>query len=180
MIKESVIYQLNQETQDHSKRVANICKSLAYDLSIDSNIAYKMGLYHDIGKIYIPSKIMKKQLKLTSLEREIIDLHAYYGYRLLKDAGEPSVIYLPVLFHHGYWKTKINVPEDEYMDENTIKYVYLLHSADVFDAMTSRRVYHKAFPVNEALKELSMDMMSTAQIIELLYNYAKENSIKIS
>lgn len=164
----SVLSQLNKETQEHSRRVAVISKYLAEKMNLDEEIAYKIGLLHDIGKIYIPSRIVRKSSKLTEVEREIVDLHAYFGYKILKEMDEPSVIYMPVLFHHGYWKPKLVLREEEVIEEHLTKYVCILHSADVFDAMTSKRVYHKPFSKRETLEELSNDILSSVSIVEYL------------
>ncbi len=163
-----LLEQLNQETKDHSLRVASLSRELAPKLDLDPGIAFWIGMLHDVGKMYIPTRIMKKNGKLTRLEREIIDMHAYFGYRLLKDDGESPLIYMPILFHHGYWKPKLEVAEDEPMDEKTIRHVYLLHSCDVFDAMSSPRVYHTPFPKSQILAALASDILCTPRIVELL------------
>ncbi len=173
---QSLLNQLNQETYQHSTRVAEICHYLASKLTLDEEIAFKIGLLHDVGKIYIPSRIVRKSTKLTEIEREIVDLHAYFGYKMLKSLGEPPIIYMPVLFHHGYWKPKLCVNEEEAIEEQLVKYVCILHSADVYDAMTSPRVYHKPFTKEETLATLSTDILSNAWIIEQLEALEGKNS----
>ena len=175
----SVLNQLNKETLDHSSRVANISRYLAEQLKMDEDIAYKIGLLHDVGKIYIPSRIVRKSTKLTEVEREIIDLHAYFGYKMLKSMGESSMIYMPVLFHHGYWKPKLTLCDDEPLDDTLTKYVCVIHSADVFDAMTSKRVYHEPFSKEKTLKELSSDILSSAEIVKCLSEMDEEKEQKI-
>ena len=57
---------------------------------------------HDIGKYYIPDNILDAPRPLTRLEREVIDMHAYYGYEACKELnyGTEDVKEL-VLLHHG-------------------------------------------------------------------------------
>lgn len=64
--------------------MADICKKLAPRLGLNADEMYTIGLMHDIGKMYIPDAILKKDGALSVLEREIIDLHSYYGYVILK------------------------------------------------------------------------------------------------
>ena len=45
----NVLNQLNRETYEHSQRVAFICRYLAEKLDLDEEVAYKIGLLHDIG-----------------------------------------------------------------------------------------------------------------------------------
>lgn len=166
----SILGQLNEETKNHCERVALICEYLAPFLGLDGKIAYKSGLLHDVGKIYIPSRIMKKNRRLNDLEREIIDLHSYYGYRLLKEMGEPPIIYMTTLFHHGFWKTKLTNMIDEPLTDEMIKYIYLLHSADIYDAMSSKRAYHEPIEKDTIIKVLKDDVMCTEKIVSAFQN----------
>jgi putative nucleotidyltransferase with HDIG domain len=172
----SVLGQLNEETQLHSKRVALICELLAPQMRLDSNIAYKVGLLHDVGKIYIPSRILKKNHCLTQLEREIIDLHSYFGYKLLKSIGEPPIVYMPALFHHGFWKDKLT-HDDEPLTGEIIKYVYLVHAVDIYDAVTNRRVYHEAASKSVVMDILKEDVMCTDEIRQLIEQTDIEKNI---
>lgn len=162
--------QLNRETQDHSRRVAQICAYLAPVAGIDQSIAYTVGYVHDIGKLYIPSRIIRKSEALTALEREIIDMHAYYGYRMLKEMGDSPEIYIPVLFHHGFLKPRIG-DEKTPLTENMMKSIYVIHSADVYDAMMSKRVYHEPFSKEETLAALENDALCNDEIIAALNKY---------
>lgn len=163
-----LIGQLNKETQLHSVRVGHICKTIAPALGLDQYTAHKIGYLHDVGKMYIPSRVIKKNGSLNEMEREIVDLHAYFGYRMLKDMGEPSIIYMPILFHHGYWKPKLHVSDDEVIGEMAIKYTCLVHSADVYDAMTSQRCYHEPFAPEQVFNILASDILAPSEIIEAL------------
>ncbi len=156
---EKYIKQFNEETRKHSIRVAELCKKYAYTEMIDEELAYKVGLLHDIGKIYIPTRILRKDTSLDNLERQIIDLHSYYGYKLLKDElNESPEVYLTSLYHHGYGKVKLeNINEP--ITEGAVKLIRLVHCLDIFEAMTSKRVYHKARPADRALEIIEKDDM---------------------
>ena len=159
--------QLNVETQEHSLNVGNICACCAPQLSLDAERAFKIGLLHDVGKIYIPSRILKKNKQLNDIEREVVDLHAYFGYRVLKISGESPSVYIPILFHHGFTKSRIIEPEETLTDE-LLHYTQLVHSADIFDAMARRRTYHDPYLENEIFKVLGDDLLCTKEIINAL------------
>ncbi len=163
------IGQLNVETRQHCKNVALLCESCAAPLGMNTHLSYKLGLLHDIGKVFIPARILKKNRGLTELERNIIDLHSYYGYRLLKEIGEPPEVLLPILFHHGFNKFKLT-DYDEVITPDILQYLYLLHSADIFDAMTTKRVYHDAIDQREVFRMLSTDPMCSEEIITAIQN----------
>ena len=163
--------QLNKETQSHSRRVAKICEYLSPVVGIDEELAYRIGYVHDVGKLYIPSRIIKKSEQLTELEREIVDMHSYYGYKMLKDMGDEPEIYIPVLFHHGFLKPRVG-NENATVTEEMMKSIYILHSADVYDAMINKRVYHNPFTVEETLDELRNDALSSDEIIAELEQFS--------
>lgn len=157
--------QLDNNTEEHSHSVGKMCRDIAPHIGLDPNIAYKIGLIHDLGKIYIPARILKKNGKLTELEREIIDLHSYYGYRVLKFKNEEDVVALPVLYHHGYDKIKPAPVIHEPLTDEIKLYTSLVHSVDVYDAMVSARPYHSSFDIESILNELHKDEMCTAEIL---------------
>ncbi len=159
--------QLNQETQEHSRRVADLCYYLGEKLNLNKELLHKIGYVHDLGKLYIPSRIIRKSEKLNTLEREIIDMHSYYGYRMLKDMGEGPEVYIPVLFHHGFMKPRIG-EERNVLTEEMMCSIYIIHSADVFDAMMSKRVYHEPYSIEEVLETLEKDALCTSEILEYL------------
>lgn len=120
--------------------------------------ATQAGLLHDIGKIYLPDKILNKPGSLTEVEYEIMKKHTLYGYFLLNEFGEfNQEVKRAVLFHHercdslGY---PLNASPDYVGIVSQIVAV-----ADVYDAMTTDRVYKKASPPFEVIKFLSTDGM---------------------
>lgn len=164
--------QLNNETEEHSIRVADLCKKYAKVEKVNEDIAYKVGLLHDIGKIFIPSRVLRKNAKLTPLEKQMIDLHSYYGYKMLKDIGEPKKIYMPILFHHGFGRSKLETITEP-LDEKEIKLIRLVHSIDILDAVTQKRVYRGAMTVENALNILRKDDLCD----ENLYEAIKKNEL---
>ena len=166
----SFLEQLNNETEGHCIRVAEKCKKYAKVENVDEELAYKVGLLHDIGKIFIPSRILRKNANLTVLERQLIDLHAYFGYKMLKDRGEASNIFMPTLYHHGFGKRKLETVDDP-LNEEEIKLIRLVHSIDILDAMTQKRVYHDANSIENVLKILENDKLCDKALFENIKIY---------
>ncbi|MDF2538066.1 MAG: hypothetical protein K0S76_1087 [Herbinix sp.] len=129
-------------TYVHSLNVSLICyiigKWLKYTPG-DLDSITLCGLLHDVGKLMIPSRIIAKPSKLTEDEYSIVKTHALRGYHLLKSKKIDPRIKLAALMHHercdgsgyphGFRSNQIN------------SFAKLVSIADVYDAMTSARVY---------------------------------------
>ncbi len=110
------------------------------EIEIEQSI--QAGLLHDIGKSLIPNEILNKKGRLNEEEFEIIKKHTIYGYHMLDDAKEIcSEIKKAVLYHHERMDGS-GYPYRISLKEVNI-YSRIIAVADVFDAMTSDRVYKK-------------------------------------
>jgi putative nucleotidyltransferase with HDIG domain len=117
------------------------------------------GLLHDIGKTQIPLEILNKPGRLTAEEMDIMQEHATLGYELVKHTRQLSEeIMLGVWQHHerldghGY---PFNLTGREISDHARIIAV-----ADVYDAMTSNRVYQKASTPFRVIEEVFGEMFN--------------------
>lgn len=109
------------------------------------------GILHDIGKVRIPEAILNKKGMLTSDEFEIMKHHSIYGYEILQDYEEfDQEVRRAVLFHHER-VDRTGYPFNASPDEVGI-YAKIIAVADVFDAMTSDRVYKKKATPFEAFE----------------------------
>ncbi len=129
-------------TYAHSINVALICNVMARWLRMSEeeiNNATVSGLLHDIGKSRVPDEIIKKPGKLTPEEFAVIKKHPYFGYEMLKHSELGPEIINAVLMHHercdgsGYPLGLHN--------NHISTYARIVSIADVYDAMTSARVY---------------------------------------
>lgn len=129
-------------TYIHCMNVALICNVFARWLRLSEEEiqnATISGLLHDIGKTKIPDSIIKKPGKLTDDEYNTIKRHPQEGYIMLKSSSLPDGIRNAVLMHHercdgtGY---PLGLTGDKIGN-----YAKIVSIADVYDAMTSARVY---------------------------------------
>lgn len=134
--------QYDDLTFAHSMNVALICNIFAQWLKWpeeEQNLLTLCGLLHDIGKLKIPDSIIKKPDRLTDDEYKVIKTHTVEGFHILKERNLNPHIVNSALMHHekcdgsGY---PLGV------DNNKIdRYAKAVAIADVYDAMTSARIY---------------------------------------
>ena len=132
-------------TYAHSINVALISNVFAKWLHFtdeEVKLATLCGLLHDIGKIMIPDVIIQKPGKLSDEEFATIKKHTLEGYQILRNQNVHDSIKNAALMHHercdgtGYPLS---------IEGNKIdKYAKIIAIADVYDAMTSARVYRGA------------------------------------
>ncbi|MCH5252804.1 MAG: HD-GYP domain-containing protein, partial [Lachnospiraceae bacterium] len=110
---------------------------------------------HDIGKIHIPDAVLNKPGKLTEEEFEIMKTHSRAGEELLIHAktelGESEYLNMAVemaAYHHEWWNGK-GYPYGICGDEIPLP-ARIMAVADVFDALTSKRCYKNAMPLEKA------------------------------
>ncbi|MCR4909616.1 MAG: HD domain-containing protein [Lachnospiraceae bacterium] len=111
---------------------------------------------HDIGKINIPDAVLDKPGKLTDEEYEIMKTHTTAGRRIMENAINTvdGDNYLKearnmASYHHERWDGK-GYPEGIHGEVIPLS-ARIMAVADVFDALTSPRVYKPAFPLEKAL-----------------------------
>ena len=144
-------------TYIHSLNVAILCHEFANWMHMpeeEQDILTLAGLLHDVGKMGIPGKIIKKAGLLTDEEYELIKQHPQKGYDFLKKHPLDERIMNAALMHHercdgsGYPQ---GLKADEIDD-----FAKIVAIADYYDALTSARVYrepHCPFEVFRMLQQ---------------------------
>ncbi|HEV2756305.1 MAG TPA: HD domain-containing phosphohydrolase [Actinomycetota bacterium] len=144
----------DDETARHVQRMSRYSALLASRSGEDAERAELVriaSVMHDVGKIGIPDSILLKPGKLTPEERRIMEQHSEIGYRILS-GSRSEVLSLAATIawtHHervdgtGYPR---KLAGDAIPLEGRIAAI-----ADVFDALTSHKVYKKAFPLGQAV-----------------------------
>lgn len=156
------------ETGAHLERMREYCRVLAQHLGklekyrklLDAKFVeaiYAASPLHDIGKVGIPDHVLLKAGKLNLAEWEVMKTHAVIGANTLRavDAQHPGNLLIRMGIeiaegHHEKWDGS-GYPH-ALRGESIPIAARILALADVYDALTSRRCYKKAFPHEEALQ----------------------------
>lgn len=114
---------------------------------------------HDIGKMAIPDAILNKPGRLTAEEFEVMKTHAAIGAQMLenlnqyKDDALMQTAKAICNYHHERWDGR-GYPEGLRGDQIPIE-AQVVSVADVYDALTSERVYKKAIPHEKAMRMIA-------------------------
>jgi putative two-component system response regulator len=153
----------DDETGHHVQRMSFYCEILARQLGLPSHHCELLRLssqLHDVGKVAIHDSILCKPGRLTAPEQEVMETHAEIGYQML--AGSTwEVVQMGAIIartHHEHWDGNgypRGLAGEEIPREGRIAAV-----ADVFDALTSDRVYRPAFPARLAVEKMQTERAS--------------------
>lgn len=142
--------------QGHSARVARLAMILAKGAGLDrnqiQNLAYS-GMFHDLGMITISLDIMHKATKLAPSEYLEIRKHPEMGAVYLKGIDIFADVIPAVLHHHEWWDGR-GYPKGLKGEDIPLP-ARILHIAEAFDAITSRRPFRLARSRDEAIKILT-------------------------
>ncbi|MEU3412341.1 HD-GYP domain-containing protein [Streptomyces sp. NPDC006658] len=142
-------------TRGHSERVGQASVLIARELGLDDDrveVLRFAGILHDVGKLGVPTRLLRKDGPLTPEERRIIELHPEYGHEMVRGISFLGEARTAILHHHErldgtgypYGLAGDRIPEC----------ARIVAVADAFDAMTSTRCYSRARPVEAAVAEL--------------------------
>lgn len=159
------------EVQQHSERVCQYSLILAkeYGLNLQERVDICTGaLLHDIGKIYINKNILNKKEKLNKDDRCLIELHSQTGYLDIKQYCLNKAV-LDIVHHHHERLDGSGYPEKIYGDEISLL-TQLVSIADVFDALTSNRIYREKLSYKKAFEIMEEDRGLNQVAIHILKN----------
>ena len=117
------------------------------------------ALLHDIGKTCLPVELLNKPGKLTPEEYAEVQMHCRFGYNLLKNNSDISSVTRNAILSHHENENGTGYPRN-LAAEKIHKFAKVIHIADVYDALTTKRVYKDAMNPAEALEYI----MSQADI----------------
>lgn len=142
-------------TAGHQRRVTQLATAIACELALSKEKIdlIRMGsLIHDIGKIYIPSEILTKPMKLNDIEYAMIKSHPEVARKILKQVDFIPTVVDMVYQHHeridgsGYPR---KLKRDDILIEARI-----LAVADTVEAMATHRPYRASLGIEKALEEI--------------------------
>jgi putative two-component system response regulator len=151
----NVIETRDPYTAGHLERVRRLALNLAFAMNWkqdDIAILEFGAILHDIGKIIVPSMVLKKTGPLNEDEWKLMRQHPDIGAKMLEGVDHLRAAVPYVLYHHEWWNGSgypqglkgIRIPREG----------RLLAIVDAFDAMTTNRPYHSSMSAKEALEEI--------------------------
>lgn len=186
----------DRETGVHIQRVSEYAGIVAEGIGLAADeielIKAAMPL-HDIGKIAIPDNVLLKPGKLTDEERKIVEKHPIIGAKMLE--GSNSIILkaaeIITLYHHEKYD---GTGYPFRLKGNSIPlYGRIASLADIFDALSSKRVYKSALGFEDSFEVIKKEKGKTfdpliidgflknkEKIIEIYDRYREEESVIFS
>ncbi|MCI5901213.1 MAG: HD-GYP domain-containing protein [Blautia sp.] len=164
----TLIENKDDNTGGHIRRSSEYARLIAKNMSRNKtykniinqdylNNLNKAAPMHDIGKIGIPDAIIQKPGRLTGEEFEMIKKHPAIGGKIVKDTfghlfdeGYESMAYDVAMYHHEKWNGK-GYP-DGLGGTDIPLCSRIMAVADVFDAISAKRCYRDAMPLDECYR----------------------------
>lgn len=146
-------------TYYHSVNVAIISILVGIKLKMQHSELFNLGmgaLLHDIGKVNIPPEILQKPIGLSDEELRIIQTHPLEGYNMIKGEYHMHGMVKNIIMNHHEKLDGSGYPRGLTAKDTPLP-VRIVTMADMFDALTSNRVYKQAYPVYKALEILMTD-----------------------
>jgi PAS domain S-box-containing protein len=142
----------DQDTGAHVLRIRNYSTALARTIGYNEGEAERVGysaILHDVGKIQVPDEILKKPGPLTPDERRVMEVHTLAGERILSDRPFFEIARQIARSHQENWNGT-GYP-DGLRERDIPLPARIVRLADVFDALSSQRIYKDAWPVERVI-----------------------------
>ncbi|MEY9844036.1 hypothetical protein ABH940_001100 [Streptacidiphilus sp. BW17] len=145
----------DEYTRGHSERVSRASVLMARELRMAEERVASLrvaGILHDIGKLGVPTRVLRKNGPLTDDEHEAVQLHPTFGHEMVRGIGFLGEAREGILHHHERMDGR-GYPTG-LAGEEIPEFARVIAVADAFDSMTSTRSYRRGRPVTEAVVEL--------------------------
>lgn len=142
-------------TRGHSERVSRFSVAIAQGLDLPDDEIEKIrisAILHDVGKIGIDDKVLKKPAALTDEEFEVMKQHPQKGYKIMSQIPAMKE-FLPGMYMHHEMVNGQGYPQGLKGDEIPLQ-ALIISVADTFDAMTTDRPYQRAMKFEDALARI--------------------------
>lgn len=151
-----VVDRKDHYTRLHSDIVCQYCERMANKLKLkpdERDILIQAALIHDVGKIIIPTSILRKPGNLSEEEYDIIKKHPVFGHSLLKPLTDLDPLIQEIVLYHHERVDGRGYPAG--LKGDGIPFLArVLSVCDVYSAMVIDRPYRKGFSTQDALKGL--------------------------
>jgi putative two-component system response regulator len=150
-----LVESISDETGKHIRRVAEYSRLLAhYHRAIsesDAELIYHASPMHDIGKMAIPKDILHKDSSLSEDEFTIMKTHTTKAHEYLKIANRSIMKAADIIAHQHHEKWDGTGYPQGLAGEDIHLFGRIVAIADVFDALTHKRVYKDAWSIDDAI-----------------------------
>ena len=170
-----------EDLHGHVHRVSNLAVNLGRGLGLGEDDLDRLalaGVLHDVGKIHMDPGILGKPGPLDPSERDLMERHPELGFAMTRNRLDPKIAEA-ILYHHerfdgtGY---PFGLAGDAIPILSRIVLV-----ADAFDAMTSKRAYQPALPVDFAVHEITKNAGTQFDpaVVEIFIGLAKVDALPL-
>lgn len=153
----------SEESGDHVRRIHDITKHLLSRTELGTGLDQEeieeialAAILHDVGKIAVPDAILNKPGRLTPEEFEVMKTHTVQGEKLLSRIPQLSqnraYRYAADIARHHHERWDGGGYPDGLKGEEISLWVQVVSLADVYDALSCKRVYKDAFPREQVLE----------------------------
>jgi putative nucleotidyltransferase with HDIG domain len=169
-------------TRGHSERVAIYASAIAREMKLPADEVERVrvaALLHDVGKIGIDDRIIRKPTALTEEEFEIMKLHPVIGASIMSPIPRLADVIPGMRHHHEKWEGG-GYP-DGLKGEEIPLLARVVSVADTLDAMTTTRPYQKAMEIDFVLNRIGQLAPSRFEprIVDALLAAYKKGAVKI-
>jgi putative nucleotidyltransferase with HDIG domain len=143
-------------TRGHSERVAAFSRTIARYLQLPEDVQHKIwigALLHDVGKIGVEDRILRKEGVLAPDEYEQMKLHTVIGAEIMAPIEQLREMIPAIRSHHEAWNGR-GYP-DGLKGEQIPLFARIVGVADTFDAITTNRPYQQAYDLKFAVETIT-------------------------
>jgi HD-GYP domain-containing protein (c-di-GMP phosphodiesterase class II) len=143
-------------TRGHSERVAAYSRTIGRYLQLPEDVQHKIwigALLHDVGKIGVEDRILRKEGVLLPEEYEQMKLHTVMGADIMSPIEQLREMIPAIRSHHEAWNGR-GYP-DGLKGEQIPLFARIVGVADTFDAITTNRPYQQAYSLQFAVETIT-------------------------
>jgi putative nucleotidyltransferase with HDIG domain len=143
-------------TRGHSERVAAYSRTIARYLQLPEEVQHKIwigALLHDVGKIGVEDRILRKEGVLAPDEYEQMKMHTVIGAEIMTPIEQLKEMIPAIRSHHEAWNGR-GYP-DGLKGEQIPLFARIVGVADTFDAITTNRPYQQAYSLQFAVETIT-------------------------
>ncbi len=145
----------DEETGHHTERVSRYCELLAELEGLDGELVGTASPMHDVGKVAVPDRILLKPGKLSDKERREMERHTVVGHEILSGSGSDLLdLAASIAFTHHERYDGSGYPQGLKGEQIPVE-GRIAAIADVFDALTTDRVYRPAYTFEQAVQMMT-------------------------